>query len=36
MIFISTEDSNEIIKIEEEKRLPTINSNIVEEGISLS
>ena len=28
--LIGTEDCNEIIKLEEEIRLPTINSNIVE------
>ena len=31
MILIRTEDCNEIIKLEKEIRLPTINSNIVEE-----
>ena len=31
MILIRTEDCNEIIKLEEEIRLPTVNSNIVEE-----
>jgi len=29
--MIRTEDRNEIIKLEEEIRLPTINSNIVED-----
>jgi len=31
MILIRTEDWNEMIKLEEEIRLPTINSNTVEE-----
>jgi len=31
MILIRTEDCNEIMKLEEEIRLSTINSNIVEE-----